>query len=376
MRRPSTPRRGILLFIVIALVSVAPASSGAAQRLAERARALTERVRAEERLPGVSAALSVDGKIVWSGGSGYADLENLVPATEKTVYRIASISKSISAVAIMQLVERGKINLDDDIRTIVPYFPRKRWPVSLRHLMTHTSGIRHYKPGEFGTKEHYDTVKEALAVFMNDPLLFEPGTRFSYSTFGYNILAAVIEEVTGLSFEAYLRKNVWGPAGMTATRLEKQGDLVPHRARGYVRGKNGNFRNAPFTDVSLKWAGGGMISTVEDLLRFARAVLDGTLIKASTLQQMLTPYELKNGKRTNYGLGFALGRDEKKGRVFGHAGGSTGFSSRLFIYPDVGIAVAVMTNLQGAGRSVTRLAQDLADLAVVSSGRRMSEKKR
>ena len=335
-----------------------------AQDLPDRAAAYVAQYLEATGMPGVSAAISVGGEIVWSGGAGYADLENEVPASGRTVHRIASISKPITAVALMQLVEDGKVDLDAEIQEYVPYFPRKEWPVTVRHLLTHTSGVRHYQGLEFGTKVYYRTVEDALGVFMNDPLKFEPGTQYSYSTYGYNVLAGVIESVSGQGFGDYLKMNVWARAGMDSTDLELRGVLVHGRARGYTRRRDGEFRNVPYTDLSVKWAGGGIISTVEDLLRFADALLKEKLVTGATLKKMLTPYELKNGDVTTYGLGFQVGVDAKGRRVFGHSGGSTGFSSRLFIYPDDGIAAATISNMQNAGGMVTPLARSLASMAL------------
>ena len=138
--------------------------------------------------------------------------------------------------------------------------------------MTHTSGIRHYNPGEMDMKDHFDTIEAAIEIFKDDPLLFEPGTQYSYSSYAWNIVAGIVENVSGQSFDDYLQENVWGPAGMEVTYLEHQGDIVPNRVRQYVKREDAaGVLNAPFADLSIKWAGGGMISTAPDLVRFALA---------------------------------------------------------------------------------------------------------
>jgi len=169
--------------------------------------------------PGMSVAVTFAGDD-WSEGFGLADVENEVRVTPDTVFRIASITKPISATAVMQLVERGQVSLDDPVQKHVPAFPAKgEHVVTIRHLLSHTSGIRHYKEGEFNHKASYDSVGAALTIFKDDPLLFTPGTKYSYSTYAYNLLAGVVERASGLTFEQYLTEHVLTPAGMTRTYL-------------------------------------------------------------------------------------------------------------------------------------------------------------
>jgi CubicO group peptidase (beta-lactamase class C family) len=323
---------------------------------------LVEQARKDWSAPGMSVAVVVDGRLSWSRGFGLADVENEVRAAPDTVYRIASISKPLAATAVMQLVERGRISLDDPLTKHVPSFPDRGLGITLRHLLTHTSGIRHYQDGEMDYKGHFETIEAALAVFRDDPLLFSPGTKYSYSSYAYNLLGAVVESASGLTFEAYMRENVWGPAGMTATRLEHQGEIVPKRSRQYVRSANG-VRNAPFADLSVKWAGGGMISTVEDLARFAIALDQGLLLKPETLASMYEPMTLADGTRTEYGLGWETKVDEKGRRWVAHGGGATGGSTYLLRLPEERFAVAIFANVQDAGDR-RALAMKIAELVL------------
>ncbi|MGH9323832.1 MAG: serine hydrolase domain-containing protein [Vicinamibacteria bacterium] len=311
--------------------------------------ALIEAARKDWNAPGMSVAVVVDGKIVWAEGFGLADVENEVPARADTVYRIASISKPVAATAVMQLVEKGGVAIDDHITKYVPSFPNRDLGITLRHLMTHTSGIRHYNPGEFDLNDHFDSIEDAIEIFKDDPLLFTPGTQYSYSTYAYNLLAGVVERASGLTFDAYMKEKVWGPAGMTATRLEHQREIVPRRARQYVPVGGGQVENAPFADLSVKWAGGGMISTVEDLARFAIALDEGILLKMETLEKMYEPMTLADGSRTDYGLGWDSRIDEKGRRWIAHGGGATGGSTYLLRLPDERFAIAIAANVQDAG---------------------------
>lgn len=315
--------------------------------------------------PGLSAAVAVDGALVWSGASGLADIENAVPATAESVYRIASISKPIAATAIMHLAEQGVLDIDDPIQEYFPPFPEKEYPITVRHLMTHTSGIRHYNEGEFDLKEHFETVEAGTAIFRDDPLLFEPGTQYSYSTYAYNLLAGMVESVAGQSFDDYLQDNLWGPAGMEATYLEHQGDIVPNRVRQYVKSDEPPLvRNAPFADLSIKWAGGGMIATAPDLVRFALALEAGTIISAETHGRMTTPMELADGSLSYYGLGWRMAEDEM-GLWISHSGGATGGTTHLLRLPERGLAVALTANVQ-SGEGLPDAARRLAETALAS----------
>lgn len=313
--------------------------------------------------PGLSAAVAVDGALVWSGASGLADIENGVPAIADSVYRIASISKPIAATAVMQLVEQGKIDLDAPIQTYFPAFPEKEFSVTVRHLLTHTSGIRHYNPGEFDLKDHFDTVEAGIGIFKDDPLLFEPGTEYSYSTYAYNMLAGAVESVAGQTFDDYLQQSVWEPAGMSATYLEHQGDIVPNRVRQYVKSEDSPMvRNAPFADLSIKWAGGGMIATAPDLVRFALALDAGTILPASANEQMTTPHELADGTTSAYALGWRISEDEM-GVWVAHSGGATGGTTHLLRLPERGLAVALTANVQ-SGSGLPEAARRLAEAAL------------
>ncbi len=300
--------------------------------------------------PGLSVAVVENDEIVWAEGYGLADVENEVPARADTVYRIASISKPMAATALMQLVEQGRVDIDEPVQKYVPYFPEKPLTITLRHVLTHTSGIRHYKPGEFNMKEHFESLPDAFQIFKDDPLLFTPGTLYHYSSYAFNLVAGAIETASGLTFEAYMNEKIWQPAGMSATRLEHQGPIVPHRACQYVKaGPNGGVRNAPYADLSIKWSGGGVISTVEDLARFHIALNTGKLLETATQAEMFKPYTLADGNVSNYGLGWRINKDDRGRSWIEHGGGATGGSSYLLRYPEGKLAVAIICNVQDAG---------------------------
>ncbi len=299
-------------------------------------------------VPGLSAAIAIDRRTAWSEGFGMADLENSVPARANTVYRLASISKPITAVAVMQLAERGKLKLDDSIQIYVPAFPVKPWPVTVRGLLGHLSGVRHYTSlAEAQSTTHYTDVLGAIGVFAGDPLVCEPGTRYSYTTYGYTLLGGAVESASGMKFVEYLRENVFGPAGMEGIRDDNVYAIVPHRARGYRHTSSGEIENCALADTSNKIPGGGMISTAEDLVRFASAATGGTLLHRKSVAEMFTEQKTAEGKHISYGLGWNL-FDIDGRRWAGHSGGQPGTSTMLLVEPAQGVAVALMANLEGA----------------------------
>jgi len=297
-------------------------------------------------VPGLTTAVVVGRELRWTKGFGVADVENAVPARPGTMYRLASVSKPITAVAVLQLVERGRIDLDAPVRRYVPGFPEKPWPVTSRQLLAHFGGIRHYVTGErLDATRRYVSVLEGLDVFKDDPLVHEPGTSYLYSSYGYNLLGAVVEAASGMRFEDYLRKNVLDPAGIETIRDDGGGVPIPNRAGGYVRTPAGEVRNAPPADTSYKVPGGGLLGTAPDVARFASALENGVLLRRDTLSGMLTRQKTKTGRTVGYGLGWDL-RERKGRREAVHSGGQEGVSNILYLQPDHGLAVVILTNLQ------------------------------
>ena len=359
-------RRGALPVLLLALVWALPAA--AADPFPEKRRR-AEAARAAIGAPALTIAVVVDDKLAWSDGLGLADVENDVPARGTTVYRIASVSKPIGATALLQLVEQGKVGLDDEVQKHVPGFPRKGdHKVTLRHVLTHTSGIRHYlSDAEVLSTTRFLTIGDALAIFKDDPLLFSPGARYSYSSYAYNLVGAVIESASGLALDAYLKERIFGPAGMASSSLEHQGELVKNRGRQYVL-EGRAVRNAPLADLSIKWVGGGMISTAEDLGRFHIALDQGKLLRAETLEKMYEPATLADGTRTDYGLGWGVQTDAWGERWISHSGGATGGSSYLLRSPERKMAVALLCSVGEAGVPLIRLAREIVN-DVLLSGR-------
>lgn len=324
-----------------------------------------EQVRTELNAPGLSVAVALEDKLAWSAGFGLADVENDVPARGNTVYRIASISKTFGATAVLQLVDEGKVNLDDEIHKYVPSFHQ---PVTLRQIMTHTSGIRHYKSGESNSAARYDSLADAITIFRDAPLLFQPGTKVLYSSYAYNLLAGVIESASGQPLETYLQDRIFAPAHLDSTQLEYQERIVPHRARFYIR-KEQHLNNAPYVDNSIKWIGGGLISSAEDLIRFNIALNSGKLVRPASLKLMATPGTLTDGTPIRYSLGWEVSMDSNGNHYVDKYGSGTGVSTYLLRIPAKRVAVAVLINLSQG--NIERFARRIADAVLaVDSGTR------
>ncbi len=297
----------------------------------------------EQQIPAVSVAIALNGQIQYQKAFGKADLENDVAATSETLFRTGSIAKPITAVAVMRLVEEGKLDLDAPIQKYCPAFPQKPWTITTREVLGHISGIRHYKEGEMDNTHHYAKLADGLAIFANDPLLFEPGTNYQYSTYGYSVIGCALEGVTGRSYPEVMQQEVFGPAHMTHTLVDDVFEIVPHRTRGYST-RNGKTINAGLMDSSYKIPGGGYVCTPGDLATLADALLAGTLVKPGTLKLMWTSQKLRDGKDTGYGMGWGVGQFEGENTV-GHSGGQQGTSTSLTVYPQRKMVVAVMINL-------------------------------
>ncbi len=298
------------------------------------------------KISGLTVAVGPRTRLTWVEGFGTADLENSVAAAPQTVYRIGSISKPITAVAVMQLAERGRLDLDAPVQKYVPSFPAKPWPITVRQLLAHLSGIRHYRSEEeVDSTRHYTNLLDPLRAFADEPLLFEPGISYGYSTYGYDLLGAVVEAVSGMRFLDYLRTNVLAPARMEHTGEDNVFRIVPHRAHGYRLNLDGHIENCALVDTSNKIPGGGLLSTAGDLIRFAGALERGDLVKPATRDRMFEPQRTRDGRPVPYGLGWAV-VDLNGKRWTLHPGIQQGASACLLVCPARGLSVAVLANLE------------------------------
>lgn len=299
---------------------------------------------------GLSVGIYANGEIIYEAGDGLIDMDNKLPATGDMIHRTASISKPMTAIAIMQLVEQGKIDLDVPIQTYVPDFPQKpEGTITTRQLLSHTSGINAYKGflDGFSFKE-YKTLDAAINRFKKRKLVGEPGKVFRYSTYGYVVLGKIIEQVSGMSYESYMDKYIWTPTGMQHTSVEKHKVPLANKS-GMFRSKKGNLKKDLYTNLSMKAPGGGVQSTVGDLLRFGKAVIENNLVTGASMDLMTTDQKVRPKNAGNpYGFGwFLYSKDEQK-PIFGHSGGQAGTSTQLMILPKQEVVVAVISNTRNA----------------------------
>jgi CubicO group peptidase (beta-lactamase class C family) len=330
-----------------------PSEPQARDKYAEKLPAFEEFIRQQmekNKVPGLTIGFVKDD-YMWVKGFGYVDLENKVPAKAESSYRLASVQKSMTAAAILQLVERRQINLDAEIQTYVPYFPKKKYPITVRQLLYHLGGIPHYvnRDIEQHIKEHKNT-REAIAIFENFDLIAEPGTKFNYSSYGYNLLGAAIEGATKQSYADYMREKIWEPAGMKTTRMDDPLDVIPNRVRGYQLIK-GELRNSEFIDVSSRFAAGGTRGTVVDLLKFMKGLNEGKLLSRESIDLMYTPAKTRDGGISGFPntAGYAMGWNlapQKSGLVVINDGGQQETRTFILNFPAKKFALAVAQNLE------------------------------
>ena len=311
----------------------------------------TARFMAKSNLPGISIAVVENGEYAWSKGFGMADLETLAPATSQTLYRLASISKPITAAAAMVLYERGKLDLDAPIQKYCPAFPKKEAPITTRQLLGHLGGIRHDRTHSFDDPEiintkHVDNpISGGLDYFKDDPLVALPGTKFSYSTNGYTVVGCVIEGASGTKYVDFVRENVLRPAGMTHTRVDDYSAIIPSRTRFYSKDRSGTVINSRFVDIGFKTAGDGWLSSAEDMAKFEAAMLNDRLMTRATRNLMWTPQKTSDGKQTPYGIGWAT--DDDFPHTVSHGGGEWGTSTFIMMAPEQRAGLVVLINLNG-----------------------------
>jgi len=341
------------------LAAQAPSRAATTARLDSLARAFL----ASAPTPGLAVVVVRGADTLLARGYGFADLEDSVPATPRTVFRIGSLTKQFTAALVMQQVQEGRIALDDTIQRFLPNYPAQGHRVTIRHLLTHTSGIRSYTSlgDEWRRVRRLDVPQDSLvAMFASKPFDFAPGERYLYNNSGYYLLGAILARVTGTTYEQLVHDRLAEPLGLTDTRYCSMRPIVPRRAQGYARTPAG-FVNADWLSMTQPYAAGALCSTVLDLATWTRALWAGRVVQPASLREMTTAARLTSGAVTGYGFG--LGVDSLAGHArVSHSGGINGFSSYLAYFPDDGVTVAVLDNTEDA--SPGRLADHLARVAL------------
>lgn len=343
-------------------------------RPVEQGRQIVRAGLSEQNLPGLSVAVGVAGDIVWAEGFGWADLDNRVPVRPETRFRIGTASTALTSAAVGRLLEEGRLDLDDVIQKYVPAFPEKQWPVTLRQVMGHVAGVRN-DGGDEGPllSAHCGRPVDALQHFGESALLFEPGTRYRFSSYGWILVSAAVEAAAGEPLVPFMQKQIFEPLGMRDTMADSATEAIPNRVTPYFP----RFAADPRYGLHLMrpldyscYSGSSMfVSTPSDLVRFGMAVNGGTLLQPATVRLLQTPLRLASGEETGYGLGWDVETATLAGeqtRWVGHEGTSLGgMVASLVTFPDHGIVVSVISNISYADTEAlaVKVAQGFAEQA-------------
>ena len=303
---------------------------------------LSEQFKTDE--PGVTALVSRNGQIIYKKAFGMANLELNAPMQVDNVFWIASIGKQFTAVAILQLMEQGKLNLQDEITKFIPDYPTQGNKITIEHLLTHTSGIHNYSGMKDPEKKLTTdcTPNEVIDFFKNLPMRFAPGTKWEYSNSGYFLLGYIIEKITGKPYSEYLEENIFKPLGMTNSLYANNKRIIKNRVGAYSQGDNG-FENSRPLNATIIYSAGAIQSTVDDFFKWHQAVYSYKLVKKENLDRAFTRYKLTDGKETDYGYGWKLGYVYESPSIW-HGGGIEGFGAMEIYLPKEDVFVAVFTN--------------------------------
>jgi D-alanyl-D-alanine carboxypeptidase len=314
--------------------------------------------------PGAAIIVQKDGRTIVRKGYGLADLELGVPVAPDMVFRLGSITKQFTAVSILLLAGEGKLGLQDEITKFVPDYPTQGKRITVEHLLTHTSGIQSYTdlPEWLPLWRKDFTVRELIDLFKDKPMQFEPGRSWAYNNSAYILLGAIIENVSGKTYEQFVDERIFKPLGMSGSCYGSAERIIPRRVPGYEAGKGG-FVNASYLSMSQPYAAGSLLSTVDDLARWSEAVFGGRLVKKEWLDKAFTPYKLANGESTGYGYGWFIA-DFAGHRSIEHGGGINGFTTYEMTFPEDRIFIAILTNSAIAGRNPEPCAVKIAWLAL------------
>jgi CubicO group peptidase (beta-lactamase class C family) len=358
-------RTALLLFILFSWFQPsAQTISDQFQAEIDKARFLIQQHLQMINVPGVQVAVMVDGKLIWSEGLGFSKLEEKKKVTVETKFRIASISKSVTSMALGKLMESDLLDIDEDIRTYVPEFPAKPYPVTSRQLAASVSGIRHYNTSDPAYRTtHYASVIDALKVFKDDRLAFEPNTAYQYSSYGWVLLSAAMERAAGQSFFE-LMENSWKDLGMSHTSFDYPDKAIEDKSTFYVMGKKSQRVEAPEENRSYMYAGGGYLSTAEDLVKMGHQLISDQYISSETRKKITSSHVLMNGDSTYYGLGWETGVSRLNVPVIYHSGSLPSARSHLVIYPEQNVVFAYLSNTGDQIFFNDREAQSVAELFV------------
>jgi CubicO group peptidase (beta-lactamase class C family) len=314
----------------------------------------------QQKIPGLALAVMRDGRIIKAQGYGLANVELNVPVSPQTIFQSGSMGKQFTATGVMMLVEEGKIRLDDKVAQYFPGAPETWTRMTIRNLLTHTSGIKSYTGGDVDYRRDY-TEEDLLKILETLPFDFAPGDKWSYSNSGYMLLGILIHKVSGKFYGDFLQERIFRPLGMTTTRVISEQDIIPNRAAGY-RLVKGELKNQQWVSPSLNTtADGALYFTVLDLAKWDAALYTEKLLKRSSFDEMWTPVKLNDGKTHPYGFGWRL-HDVRGHRVIEHGGAWQGFTTGISRYVDDKLTVVALTNLDSRHSRPDEIIQGVAGL--------------
>lgn len=299
-------------------------------------------------IPGMAISVSRHGKLIWSKGFGYANLKpkkRVKP--NKTIFRIASISKSITAVALVKLADDKVIDLDTSIYKYLQDYPKKTYDFTVRQLGGNIAGIRHYKNDSEYALNKKMSITDGLSLFKDDPLLFEPGTQFNYSSPGYVLLSEIIQKTSNIPYTTLVTDSIFRPLRMTHSMVDDSENKIPNKSQFYSSSvMNGPVVAKPVANI-YKAASGGFLSTSEDIIKFGNEIINPKIVSQQAVSDIVTSQKLNNGYKTGYGIGFSVEKSKNGTPKYYHTGGGIGASSILLIYPEEELVITVLTNLTG-----------------------------
>jgi len=354
-------RNYAVIFLILLIISVYTQNIVGQSNSVSHADKLLNNAIKEKQSIGIAAGVSVKGSLIWSNAAGYDNEKSKLLLKVTSPLRIASIVKPMTAVAILQMVEAGKLDLDAPVQDYLPNYPKSpKGTITTRHLLGHSSGIGAYKNGkERENRTNYPTLNDALQIFQNRELLNAPGTQFNYTSYGYVVLGRIIEQISGMSYDDYMHENIFKPAGMTSTFLEDSEQNKQELGAVYHRKGNGKIKEIKPTDLSDRIPAGGYRSTIGDILKFGEALIQNSLITQASFKIMMLDTGLKK-EGNPYGLGLYLyGSNPELGNVIGHTGAQLGCSSFMMILPDSESVVVTIANTSGAGQEVANITTGL-----------------
>ena len=306
----------------------------------EKSQTFVSRLQERYDIPGMAVAVAVDDSIVWSEVFGFSNLEKKIPVTSQTMFRAASVSKILTAGAVALLYEQGKLDLDAPVQKYVPEFSDKGYLITTRQIAGNLSGIRDYDEDEQEDKKHYGDVITALELFNDDPLIHPPGEKYSYSIYGWSLISAIVQRAASQPFLEYMQEQIFKPLGMHNTGPDDLNATIPNRTTFYD-----GSEVAPKIDISYKWAGGGFLSTAEDLVRYGSAFLPNSdFFKPATMDVLFTNQKTSNGKTIQHGIGWVVARFENGKPLYYHPGSMIGGQAILVVQPEDRIVVAMLAN--------------------------------